>query len=254
MPASETLRVVEYHVQANRPWLRSSIVQSIVSPVLFLAAMGLGLGSLIKQDVAGASYLAFVGSGLMAATAMQVGASDSMFPVMGGIKWLRTFHAVVATPIDVHALVLGKLVWTAVRLAAGSAIYLAVLTAFGAVDRPTAVLAVPAATLCGLAFAAPTAAFSATQQNDQGFMLLLRCVVTPLFLFSGTFFPISQLPPALESFARFTPLWHGVELSRGAILGGLGARAALGHVAYLAVWVVAGWLVARGTFRRRLVT
>jgi lipooligosaccharide transport system permease protein len=183
---------------------------------------------------------------------MQVGASDSMFPVMGGIKWLRTFHAVVATPIDVHALVLGKLVWTAVRLAAGSAIYLAVLTAFGAVDRPAAVLAIPASALCGLAFAAPPAAFSATQENDQWFMILLRCIITPLFLFSGTFFPVAQLPSALESFARVTPLWHGVELTRGTILGGLGATEALVHIAYLASWVVVGWLLAKWTFRRRM--
>lgn len=253
MPRSETLRVVEYHYFANLPWLRSSIVQSIISPVLFLAAMGFGLGSLIKGDVGGTSYLSFVGSGLLAATAMQVGANDSTFPVMGGIKWVRTYHAIVASPIRVHALVVGKLAWTGIRLAVGSAIYLAVLTAFGAVHRPAALLAIPAATLCGLAFASPVAAFSATQENDQGFMLLLRCVITPLFLFSGTFFPISQLPSALESFARVTPLWHGVELTRGAVLGGLGLGAAAAHVAYLSAWVVAGWLVARRTFRRRLV-
>jgi lipooligosaccharide transport system permease protein len=247
------MRVVEYHVYANLPWLRSSVVQSIISPVLFLAAMGFGLGSLIKGDVGGTSYLTFVGSGLLAATAMQVGANDSTFPVMGGIKWVRTYHAVVASPIGVNALVVGKLAWTAIRLAIGSAIYLVVLTAFGAVHRPGALLAVPAAVLCGLAFASPIAAFSATQENDQGFMLLLRCVITPLFLFSGTFFPVTQLPSALESFSRFTPLWHGVELSRGAILGGLGLGAAAAHVAYLSAWVVAGWLVARRTFRRRLV-
>ena len=254
MATSETVRVVEYHYEAYKPWLRSSVVQSIVSPVLFLAAMGFGLGSLIKGDVGGASYLSFVGSGLLAATAMQVAANDSMFPVMGGIKWVRTFHAVVASPIRVEALVLGKLVWTAVRLAVGAAIYLAVLTAFGGVHRIGAVLAVPASTLCGMAFAAPVCAFSATQENDQWFVFLLRCVVTPLFLFSGTFVPVEQLPDALESFSRFTPLWHGVELTRGTILGGLGLADAVPHVAYLSVWIVAGWLLARWTFRRRLVS
>jgi lipooligosaccharide transport system permease protein len=252
MARSETARVVEYHVYANRPWLRSSVVQSIISPVLFLGAMGIGLGSLITRPVEGASYLAFVGSGLLAATAMQVATNDSTFPVMGGIKWIRTFHAIVASPISVNGLVAGKLVWTAIRLFVGSAIYLAVLTAFGVVHRPAALLGIPAATLCGMAFAAPVAAFSATQENDQWFMILLRCIITPLFLFSGTFFPVAQLPSALESFARVTPLWHGVELTRGTILGGLGATEALVHIAYLATWVVVGWLLAKWTFRRRM--
>lgn len=254
MPRSETLRVVEYHAYANKPFLRSNIVGSIANPVLFLFAMGFGLGSLIEGDVGGVDYLTFVGSGLLAATAMQVSANESTFPVMAGIKWIRFFHAIVASPIRVEALVAGKLAWTALRLAVGSAIYLVVLAAFGAVESPaTAILAIPAATLCGLAFAAPIAAFSSTQENDQWFTAGFRVVIMPLFLFSGTFFPVDQLPAALEAIARWTPLWHGVELTRGAILGRLDAGAALLHIAYLSSMVAAGWLVARRTFRRRMV-
>lgn len=254
MPRSETMRVVEYHAYANKPFLRSNIVGSIANPVLFLAAMGFGLGSLIEGEVGGTDYLAFVGSGLLAATAMQVAANESTFPVMAGIKWIRFFHAIVASPIRVEALVAGKLAWTAIRLAAGSAIYLVVLALFGAVESPaTAVLAVPAATLCGLAFAAPIAAFSSTQENDQWFTAGFRVVIMPLFLFSGTFFPVDQLPAALEAIARFTPLWHGVELTRGAVLGGLEAGDAAVHVAYLSAFVIAGWAIARRTFRRRMV-
>jgi lipooligosaccharide transport system permease protein len=254
MPRSETLRVVEYHAYANRPFLRSNVVGSIANPVLFLAAMGFGLGSLIEGDVGGVSYLTFVGSGLLAATSMQVAANESTFPVMAGIKWIRFFHAIVASPISVEALVAGKLAWTALRLAAGSAIYLVILALFGAVESPaTAVLAIPASTLCGLAFAAPIAAFSSTQENDQWFTAGFRVVIMPLFLFSGTFFPVEQLPAVLEAIARYTPLWHGVELTRGAIIGGLGAGAAAVHVAYLSSFVVAGWLIARRTFRTRMV-
>jgi len=253
---SQTLRVVEHHAYAMKPFLRSAVVGSIVNPVLFLAAMGVGLGSLIDERSGGAggvSYLAFVGTGLLAGTAMQVSSNESTFPVMAGIKWVRFFHAIVASPVSVNALVAGQFVWTAIRLAAGSAIYLVVLALFGIVDEPTAVLAVPAATLCGLAFATPIAAFSATQENDQWFTFIFRVVIMPLFLFSGTFFPVDQLPDALETIARVTPLWHGVELTRGAILGGLGAADALVHVAYLGTLVAAGWTVARHSFRKRLV-
>lgn len=254
MPHSETLRVVEYHAYANKPFLRSGLIGSIANPVLFLAAMGFGLGSLIEGDVAGVDYLTFVGSGLLAATSMQVAANESTFPVMAGIKWIRFFHAIVASPISVEALVAGKLVWTALRLAAGSAIYLVVLALFGAVEAPvTAVLAIPASTLCGLAFAAPIAAFSSTQENDQWFTAGFRVVIMPLFLFSGTFFPVEQLPAALEAMARFTPLWHGVELTRGAILGSLEASAAVVHVTYLSALVLVGWAISRRTFRHRMV-
>ena len=248
------MRVVEHHAYAMKPFLRSAIVGSIISPVLFLAAMGLGLGSLIDEPVGGVDYLAFVGAGLVAATAMQVATNENTYPVMAGIKWIRFFHAIIASPVGVPALVAGQLVWTAIRLAAGSAIYLAVLALFGAVEHPaTALLAIPAATLCGLAFAAPVAGFSATQENDQWFTVLLRILVTPLYLFSGTFFPVEQLPDGLETFAVVTPLYHGVELTRGAILGGLDPAAALGHVAYLSLWVAAGWAVSRRTFRQRMI-
>lgn len=256
MARSQTLRVVEHHAYAMKPFLRSAIVGSIITPVLFLAAMGLGLGSLIDERSGGAggvSYLAFVGTGLLAATAMQVSTNESTFPVMAGIKWIRFFHAIVASPISVNALVAGQFVWTGVRLAAGSAVYLVVLALFGIVEEPTAVLAIPAATLCGLAFATPIAAFSSTQENDQWFTFIFRIVIMPLFLFSGTFFPVDQLPPALEAFARVTPLWHGVELTRGAVLGGLGLAAAALHVGYLGALTAIGWLLARVLFRRRLV-
>ena len=254
---SHTLRVVEHHAYAFKPFWRSGVIGSIISPILFLSAMSVGLGSIIDErssaSLGGHSYLAFVGTGLLAATAMQVSANESTFPVMAGIKWIKFFHATVASPVTVPALVAGQLVWTGIRLAVGSAIYLAVLAAFGVVESSLAVLAVPAAAWCGLAFAAPIAAFSSTQENDQWFPVIFRVLVLPMFLFSGTFFPIDQLPSALGVIARITPLWHGVELTRGLVLGGLSPGMAGIHLAYLSVLVVGGWTVARGTFERRMI-
>src|SRR6185437_17136372 len=119
--------------------------------------------------------------------------------------------------------------------------YTLIVTAFGVAESITAVFAIPAAVLCGMAFATPIAAYAATQENDQSFIVLFRMLVMPLFLFSGSFFPISRLPSALQVVAKLTPLWHGVELCRTLVLGTAGVGASLVHVLYLCVWVVAGW-------------
>jgi lipooligosaccharide transport system permease protein len=128
-----------------------------------------------------------------------------------------------------------------------------VMAAFGAVRSPLALLAVPAAVLTGLAFVTPVMAFAAVRRSDYGFAALFRFVVTPLFLFSGTFFPVSQLPWALEKFAYVTPLWHGVDLCRTLTLGTATAGMTAIHIVYLAAWVGAGaWASVRG-YRRALV-
>jgi lipooligosaccharide transport system permease protein len=183
---------------------------------------------------------------------MQVATAEAMFPIMAGIKWWKTYHAMLATPIGVGDLVSGQLLWIAFRLTLAASVYTLVVIVFGVAESVTAVLAIPAAVLCGMAFAAPIAAYAATQENDQSFIVLFRMLVVPLFLFSGAFYPISRLPSALEAFARVTPLWHGVELCRSLILGTAEVGPSILHALYLAVWVVAGWLVCQRTFARRL--
>jgi lipooligosaccharide transport system permease protein len=239
--------------QYKRTW-RGSITTSFLYPVLYLAAMGLGLGSLIKHDVDGVRYLDFVAPGLLASTAMQIGGNESMYPVMAAIKWLRTYFAMLATPLTVLDVLVGHLAWIAVRLLMVTSIYLAIMAAFGTVHSALAVLAIPVGVLTGLAFAAPIAAFAAAQQNDTGFSTIYRFGLIPLFLFSGTFFPITQLPGWLQPIAEATPLYHGVALCRGLVLGHPGATAAGAHLAYLVVLTVVGFVLAQRSYRRRLVT
>lgn len=255
--ASSAVRVLEHHLVVYRATWRGSVVSSFLAPVLYLLAMGIGLGSIIDASprnprLGGASYLAFVAPGLLAAAAMQTAASESMFPIMAGVKWLRTYHAMLAGPIGVRDLVLGQFLWMAFRIGTGALAYLAVMTLFGVVDSPLALLSPFAAVLCGMAFAGPIAAFAATQENDQSFALIFRLGVLPLFLFSGTFFPVSQLPDVVQPVAWVTPLWHGVQLTRGLVLGTLGLGEALVHIGYLASCVAIGWVVAQRTFARRM--
>jgi lipooligosaccharide transport system permease protein len=158
----------------------------------------------------------------------------------------------LATPLDVRDVLHGHLLWILFRVAASCAIYAAVMAAFGVFDSPWALLALPAAILTGMAFAAPIAAFAITQDRDLAFAALNRFAIVPIFMFSGTFFPIEELPDALELVAYVTPLWHGVDLARELSLGTAGVGAALLHASYLGLWVVAGIAVAEITFRRRL--
>jgi lipooligosaccharide transport system permease protein len=154
--------------------------------------------------------------------------------------------------LDVQDVLHGHLLWILFRVAANCAIYAAVMAAFGVFDSPWALLALPAAILTGMAFAAPIAAFAITQDRDLGFAALNRLAIVPVFMFSGTFFPIEQLPGALELVAYVTPLWHGVDLARELSLGTADVGAALLHAGYLGLWVAAGMAVAASTFRRRL--
>jgi lipooligosaccharide transport system permease protein len=241
--------------QYKRTW-RSSVTTSFLYPVLYLTAMGLGLGTLVDKHthaVDGVTYLTYLAPGLLAATAMQIGTNDATYPVMGAIKWERTYYAMLATPLSVDDVVLGHLAWIGVRLSIVSSIYLLVMALFQVVLSPLAVLALPAAVLTGLAFAAPVAAYAATQDKDVGFITLYRFGLIPLFLFSGVFYPVSQLPGWLQPVAYATPLYHGVALCRGLVLGrGLG-WGALWDVAYLVALAGVGLIVARVSFRRRLV-
>lgn len=253
------LRAVESSATAYRSTWRGSIASSFLSPVLFLAAMGMGLGSLVDRagradDLPGATYLAFLAPGLLAAAAMQTGTGESTFPVMAGIKWTRRYHAALATPLGARDVALGQLAWVLVRVTITAVAFTAVVVAFGAAESAAVLLAVPAAVLTGMAFAAPVTAFTASVDNDYALSGLLRFVIMPMFLFSGTFFPVDQLPEWLQPLAWVTPLWHGVNLCRSLALGTASVGEAAGHGAFLVACVVAGAVVAVRRFERRLVT
>ncbi len=258
-PRSTIGRVFEHRWVQYRRTFRSTIFTSFLSPVLFLTAMGLGLGSYVSDsavdDIGGVSYLVFLAPGLLAATAMQSAAFEATYPIMGGLVWNRIFHAMFATPISARDIALGNLAWIAARLTLIATVFTAVIVLFGAAGSPLVVLAIPAAVLTGMAFAAPIAAFSATQKTPDRFAAIYRFGITPLFLFSGTFFPIDSLPAFLQPLAWATPLYHGAALTRGLSLGTAldDPLLALIHVLVLGACVVIGTWAAIRTIGRRLV-
>jgi len=250
------VRYLEHELTVYRRLWRSSLVSSFLAPVLFLAAIGGTVGKSIDRHgvghFGGATYIEWLAPGLMAANAMQLAIQECFHPVLGGFKWTRNFLAAAATPLQPDDIVTGRLTWVAIRSLLISGAFLLVAAAFGAVTRAEAILAVPVAALTGLAFASPATAWAATRERDDSFSSVQRFAVLPLFLFSGAFFPISQLPVAVRPLAYALPLWHGVVLCRALALGHAGLWASVGHVAVLACYTVAGTLAAVWAFRRRL--
>lgn len=253
-------RLLDYWLTVLRRTWRGSVVSSFVLPLLYLSAMGVGLGSFIDDNagpraLGGISYLLFLAPGLLATTAMQIGIGESTYPVMGGFKWHKSYFGMAATPLRPVDIVTAQLAFTGLRILLACTVFLGVLAAFGAVTTWWGGLAaLGVATLLGLAHAAPVTGLAARMKSESGFALIFRLGLMPMFLFSGAFFPISQLPSAVTWLAYLTPVWHGVELTRMLTLGAVDIGWAAAHTAYLLLWLVAGWLYALTGFRLRLTS
>jgi len=245
----------------RRTW-KGTVFTGVLEPVFFLAAMGIGLGTIVNantggEGLAGFTYLEYLAPGLLAANAIQTALFESTYPVMSGTKWDKKYFAQIATPLRPRDVFRGHLMFIAFRIGSMSVIFLGVMTIFGVVRSPMALLALLVSLLLGLAVATPVCAFAVTQENDSGFAMIFRFGMVPMFLFSGTFFPVSQLPDAIEWLAWLSPLWHGVDLARALVLGG-DASIDLGlatiHVGYLVLWLVVGYVLASRTYQRKLVS
>jgi lipooligosaccharide transport system permease protein len=250
------LSVLESWLTAYKRTWRGSIFGRFLSPLLFLLSMGLGLGSLVNRSaggVGGVPYLQFVVPGILAAQAMWVAMGESSYQVLGAIRWNMKYHAMLATPVGVDDILVGHLTYVALQLTNATLIFMAVGALFGSFTSWWVLLALPITVLTGMAFAVPIFAFSASQESDGGFNILFRFIMTPLFLFSGIFFPVDQLPALLRPIAWVMPLWHGVQTDRSLALGSPDLAGIAGHTAYLLfVIAVGGWL-ARRAFNKRLV-
>jgi lipooligosaccharide transport system permease protein len=250
-------RLADYWLTvAKRTW-KGTVVSSFVVPLLYIVAMGVLLGGFVNTArLEGApSYLAFVAPGMVAAQSMTTVFGEVTYPVRGMITWHRTYYGMIATPLGVSDVVLAQLGFIVFRVGIVAAVFMAVMSAFGVFVSVWGVLvAWLVQLLIGLAFAAPIFGFSAGLKDESAFSLVFRLGMIPLFLFSGAFFPVSNLGPALEWFARLTPLWHGVDLTRMLVLGRVDGTTALVHVAYLVVLSCLGtwWAVRRLT--RRLIS
>lgn len=251
-----SLRVFEAEARVYRRTWRADVFSSFLNPILYLLAIGVGLGTLVDANLPdgleGVSYLTFLAPGLLVATAMQTGAGEGSWKVMAGIKWQESWKARVASPISTQSLLFGHLLWASARVVMVSVIFAGVMTAFRVAPIFESLLAVGPAALVGIAMASLTTGFTTHLEEVTGLPLYFRFVVIPMFLFSGAFFPIEQLPNWLQPVALVTPMYHGVEMARAIVLGSEPAVAPWASIAYLAILIAAGIAVAIGPMRKKL--
>jgi lipooligosaccharide transport system permease protein len=233
-------RLVERNVLAyRRAWL--IFVSGLIEPLLFLFALGVGLGGLVGEvagpDGTPVPYGEFVAPGLLAASAMNGAVYESTFNIFSKLKFSRIYDAVLATPVEPRDIAVGEITWSLLRGAVYAASFLAIAWLAGLVVSPWALLALPTATLIGFAFAGIGMTATTFMTSWQDFDLV-QLVLMPLFLFSATFYPLEVYPPALQWLAQLSPLYHGVELTRGLMLGVLRWELLLHAAVLLAIGVV----------------
>jgi lipooligosaccharide transport system permease protein len=251
-------RLTDYWATVYKRTWKGGVVTSFVTPFFYILAMGVLLGDYVTADPAqldGApSYLAFIAPGMVAVQAMTIVFSETTYPVMGMLKWQRIYYSMIASPLSVGEIVLAQLAFVCVRVLFSCGVFLAVLAPFGVFGSVWGtVLALPAQLLIGLAFATPVFALSAGLEDESAFALVFRLGMIPLTLFSGTFFPIGNLGPVLETVARVMPLWQGVDLTRMLVLGDVQWGWALVHVVYLGTLAAVGWRLTVRRLTERLV-
>ena len=261
MSTPPSVRVWENNFAVYRRIWRSNLLGSFVQPLLYLLGMGIGVGTLVDAGagstavLGGVDYVAFLAPALLATTAMMVVTQEALWPVMDGFVWTNSYRAMTATPLRPADVAAGVSLWHATRAALAATGVALVLVLVPSTRSWGLVPAVPFAVLTGLAFSGPVTAWSSSRTSgDQSFPVIMRFGIVPMFLFAGAFYPITQLPGWLQVVAHVTPLYHGVELCRGAVLGTLGVAAAAVHIAVLLAFWLAGFMSSRITFERRLAT
>ncbi|WP_297599952.1 ABC transporter permease [Microcella sp.] len=246
--------IAEHRIRAMKGYAGDAIFQSFGNPLIYLFALGVGLASLVPQGIGDVTYLQFVAPALMATAAMTVTANETSYPVLMGFKWNPIFFGMNASPITGAQIVNGMMIHIALRVVVTVSIYFGIIVLFGAVPSPHGWLAIIAATLTGMAIGVVISTYTSTITDDKGQMAMLqRFGIMPMFLFSGTFFPLEQLPVYLQPIGWVSPLWHGTELGRVATYGHdepmwLTAT----HVGYLTTLIVVGLWATRKHFTKRL--
>ena len=246
--------LIERNVYVYRSgWL--VIFSGFFEPLFYLVAIGLGIGGMIG-DVPGPDgttipYAMFVAPALLATASMNGAIAESTFNVFFKLNYAKTYDAILSTPLGPGDVALGEIGWSVIRATLYALGFMVVILVLGLVESPWAIFAVPAATLLAFAFGAAGMAATTFMRTWQDFDLI-QLIVLPLFLFSGTFYPITSYPPALQLFVQITPLYQGVDLIRSLTLGVIGPGI-LVHVVYLTVMGLAGLFVVSKRLDRLLL-
>ncbi|MBI5740733.1 MAG: ABC transporter permease [Nitrospirae bacterium] len=232
MKLKKAFRVWQRNFTVYKKLYLSSIAFNFVEPVLYLVAMGLGLGGLVK-DVNGVPYLQFIAPGLIASSSMFATATECSYGTYIRMVHQKTFDAILATPVNIYDLVAGEMMWGATKSIFYGSIIALVISLFGLIDSPSIVFVVPALFVSGIIFAEISLIATALVPGIDYFSYFFTLLLTPSFLFSGIFFPLDTLPPVVAKIAFFTPLYHMVNICRAFSSGSF----------YMVTWDIV-WLIA----------
>lgn len=225
-------RVWQRHVTVYKKLYKSSIVFNFVEPVLYLVALGFGLGAFVRE-INGVPYINFIAPGLIASSSMFATASECTYGTYVRMTYQKTFDAILATPVNLNDLVAGELIWGATKSVFYGSIIAIVIALFGLISSPAILFIVPLLFVSGLIFAETALIATAVVPGIDSFSYFFTLLLTPSFLFSGIFFPIETLPPVVVKIAFFTPLYHLVNICRAFSSG------TLNNVTVDIVWLTA---------------
>jgi lipooligosaccharide transport system permease protein len=257
--ARGSIFVAEARLRTMLKWIWLIISLAIANPVLYLVSIGLGVGAYIDKNtggmgVDGVSYITFLAPALLATAAIQGAIDESVYPTLEGFKWNKIFFSMNATPLSGNHIATGVFLNSLIRVTFTAIIYWLVMLAFGVLESPRAWLAIFTAIMAGAAFGAMMQALAGMLENEDIFFTVLnRFVIMPLFLFSGTFYPLTNMPIYLQWIGWISPLWHATELGRWLTYGHeISSLMLYTHFVFLNSLLLIGIIASRRIFTRRL--
>jgi len=257
--ARGALFVTEARLRTMLKWIWLIIGLAIANPVLYLVSIGLGVGAYIDQNtggmgIDGVSYITFLAPALLATAAIQGAIDESVYPTLEGFKWNKIFFSMNSTPLSGNHIAMGVFLNSLIRVIFTAVIYWFVMLAFGVLESPRAWLAIFTAVMAGAAFGALMQALAGMLENEDIFFTVLqRFVIMPLFLFSGTFYPLTNMPIFLQWIGWISPLWHATELGRWLTYGHeISSLMLYTHFIFLNALLLLGVIASRRIFTRRL--
>lgn len=220
MQIKHVLRVWQRHWTVYTKLYKTSFALNFAEPALYLVAMGFGLGTFV-QDIHGMPYIKFIAPGIIASSSMFAAVYECTYGTYIRMTFQKTFDAILATPINLDDLIAGELIWGATKSIIFGVTITIVVALFGLLDSPLILLSFPFIFLCGLIFAQLSVMFAAIVPGIDSFSYFYTLFMTPLFLFSGIFFPLDAMPGAVTHLAFFTPLYHLVNICRNFSAGSI---------------------------------
>ncbi len=248
-------RVWQRNFDVYRQTWKINFIPPLLEPLLYLLAFGVGLGSLVKDvqfEGAAVPYLTFIAPGLVATAIMNHGFFETTYASFVRMYYQKTFAAILSTPLSLEDVILGEIAWGATKSLFAGAIMLAIAVAWGLIPLAAALAILPVAFLAGLAFSGLGMCFTAVVKNIEMFNFPVFLFITPMFLFSGVFFPLTSLPGWAQHLANALPLTFLVSAVRGLALGKFHSLQAFQLIGLLAIAVVCTYLGIAGMKKRML--